>query len=846
MRIRQGSFVTNLTPISAAGAVWRGSLAQNRMRTVLAVLAIALGVALGYAVQLINAAAVNELAQGVQTLSGDADLELRGPRGGFPEAIFPGIARMAGVAVASPVVEVDAKVAGGDAPLKIVGIDVFRGGLIQPGLIAASADRLDSLRPDALFLSPAAARWLAVAAGDTVHVQVGLADVPLRVAGELAGAGKQRFAVMDIAGAQAAFDRLGLLSRIDLRLQPGVDAAGFGERLRRSLPPGLAVLRPETAIAAGASLSRSYRVNLNVLALVALFTGGLLVFSTQAHAVVRRRAQFALLRVLGVTRRRLTILIVAEGALVGAAGSALGLGLGFALAHLAVRWVGADLGSGFFRGVVPTLALEPVALCVFFALCVAAAVAGSFVPALETARASPAHALKAGDEERAYARLRPVAPGLAVVALGAAAAGLPPLAGLPLFGYASIALLLMGTLMLMPRLAVVVLSLLPTPDSPAPRLALAQLRGAPGQVAVSLAAIVASVSLTVSMVIMVASFRDSLDAWLVRILPADLYFRAANGGDTAYLAPDLQAMIAALPGVRRAEFLREQQLLLDPARPRLVLQARTVNPADPARNLPIIGTPIAVAADAPPPVWVTEAAVDLYDFAPGSVITLPISGRTERFTVAGVWRDYGRQQGAIAMERSRYIALTGDRTVTTGALWLADGADRPAVEASLRREIPGGERLETALPTEIRNASLTVFDRTFAVTYALELAAVVIGLIGLSSSFGALVLARRREFGVLRHLGMTRRQIGTMLATEGLAVSAIGLAVGLALGFMISLILIHVVNRQSFHWGMELSLPWPTLLGFGLLLLGLSMLTALVSGRQAMGADVVRAVKDDW
>jgi putative ABC transport system permease protein len=243
---------------------------------------------------------------------------------------------------------------------------------------------------------------------------------------------------------------------------------------------------------------------------------------------------------------------------------------------------------------------------------------------------------------------------------------------------------------------------------------------------------------------------------------------------------------------------------------------------------------------------VSEAAVDLHGFAPGSVVALPIAGALERFTVAGVWRDYGRQQGVVAMERPRYIALTGDRTASTGALWLTEGADRPAIEASIRSEIPGGERLEIALPGEIRAASLTVFDRTFAVTYALELAAVVIGLIGLSSSFGALVLARRREFGVLRHLGMTRRQIGGMLATEGLAVSAIGLAIGLALGFVISLILIHVVNRQSFHWGMELALPWPALAGFGLLLLGLSMLTALVSGRQAMGADVVRAVKDDW
>jgi putative ABC transport system permease protein len=839
--------MTDTFLVSAAGAVFRGSLAQNRMRAVLAVLAIALGVALGYAVQLINQAAINELVQGVQTLAGDADLEVRGPRGGFDESIYPRIARMPEVAVASPVVEVDAKIAGrSDALLRIVGIDAFRAGFIQPDLIAPAADRLDALRPDVVFLSPAARRWLDVKAGDSVNVQVALTDVPLRVAGEVAIGGTSRLAVMDIAGAQAAFDRLGRISRIDLRLAPGVDAAAFGERLGRMLPPGLAVFRPEATVAASASLSRSYRVNLNVLALVALFTGGLLVFSTQAHAVVRRRAQFALLRVLGVTRRRLTALVVAEGALVGIAGSLVGLGAGFALAELAVHWVGADLGSGLFRGVAPALALDPAALAIFFTLGVAAAMLGSLLPALETAHAPPALALKSGDEERAFARLRPVSPGVAMLVLGAVAAALPPVAGLPLFGYAAIALILLGTLMLMPRFAVLALSLLPRPRAPAARFAIAQLQGSPGQVSVSLAAIVASVSLTVSMVIMVASFRDSLDTWLERVLPADMYFRAAAGGDTAYLTPEVQAQIAALPGVRRAEFLREQQLLIDPARPRVVLQARTVDPANAARSLPMIGAPLAVAADAPPPVWVTEAAVDLYGYAMGKVIELPIAGKVGRFTVAGVWRDYGRQQGVIAMERQRYVALTGDRTATNCALWLADGADRLAVQDAIRRGIPGGDRLEIFTPGEIRSFSLRAFDRTFAVTYALELAAVGIGLVGLSSSFGALALARRREFGVLRHLGMTRRQIGAMLATEGLAVSGIGLAVGLALGFAISLILIHVVNRQSFHWGMELALPWAALVAFGTVLLGLSTITALASGRQAMGEDAVRAVKEDW
>ncbi len=342
-----GASIARSVAVTPMTALLRGALAQNRFRTVLAVLAIALGVALGYSVQLINETAVNELAQGVRTLSGDADLEVRGPRSGFDERLYPELARMPEVAVASPVVEVDAKLAARDDSLRIQGLDAFRAVGIQPALIATTADRLDTLRPDALFVSAAAARWLGVATGDVVSFQVGLSERQLRVAGRVAGGGR-RFAVMDIAGAQAGFDRLGRITRVDLRLRPGVDVAAFRRKLGGLLPPGVAAEPPEASVAASASLSRSYRVNLDVLALVALFTGGLLVFSTQALSVVRRRAQFALLRVLGMSRRRLVASIAAEGALVGGAGSLAGLALGYAFAHVAVRTIGADLGSGYF------------------------------------------------------------------------------------------------------------------------------------------------------------------------------------------------------------------------------------------------------------------------------------------------------------------------------------------------------------------------------------------------------------------------------------------------------------------------------------------------------------------
>jgi putative ABC transport system permease protein len=675
---------------------------------------------------------------------------------------------------------------------------------------------------------------------------VGLAEVSLRVAGLLRGSGRERLGVMDIAAAQLALGRMGSISRLDIRARAGADIGSLQARLQAVLPPGLVVERPDNDVQRNASLSRSYRVNLNVLALVALFTGGFLVFSAQALSVVRRRAQLALLRVLGLTRGGLVRMLLAEGALIGAAGAAIGLVAGYLMAAGVLARFGADLGAGQFRGLHPDLHAEPWASALFFTLGVLVAVAGSLSAALEAARAAPAQALKAGDEQTAFARLQPAWPGLALILLGVICTAPGPVGGIPVFGYVAIALLLVGTLALMPRLATGVFGMLPRPRGAGAQLALAQLQGAPGQAAVSLAAIVASFSLMVAMAIMVASFRVSLDAWLDQVLPADLYLRTGVGGDTAFLSPQDEARIARLPGVRRAEFLRFQQLLLDPGKPRVALLARSLEREDAAARLPLVGDAMLPRTGDPPPLWASEAMVDLYGYAVGRVVELPLAGKLQRFTVAGIWRDYARQHGSVIIERNLYIAYSGDRNANDAALFLAPGADPAAIERAIRSSVPGAANLEFGSPGAIRARSLNVFDRTFAVTYALEAVAVLIGLFGLSSSFGALVLARSREFGMLRHVGMTRRQIGAMLASEGALVSALGLALGLALGWVISLVLIHVVNRQSFHWSMELHSPWGLLALLAAVLLVFATLTALASGRRALGVDVVRAVREDW
>lgn len=836
-----------------------GEWRAQPVRAIMAVAAIAIGVAMGFAIHLVNAAAFNEFSAATRSLSGEADLQVAGAEPFIDESIYPLLAMRDGVAAASPVLQVQATVPGREQPLRLVGIDALRAGEVSPALVgmAAAGRLLDAVADDTVFLSPAALEWLGVKEGGTLVLRSGTADVRLRVAGTLAQSrAGQRLAVMDIAGLQWRFGQLGKLSRVDLKLSPGVDRDAFRRTLAADLESRAAGVLQVTAPGGAeqssrtASMSRAYRVNLTVLALVALFTGAFLVFSTQALSVVRRRGQFALLRVLGMERGTLLRQVLAEGASMGIAGSALGIALGYALAAAVLHFFGGDLGGGYFPGVRPRAHFTPVAAVVFFALGTGVAILGCLVPASEAARAAPAAALKAGAGDASLGRLARTWPGLVLVGIALVLLFLPPVAGLPLFAYFAIALMLIGSIGLMPRVAAVVFQSLEKRarrrhrHPPVLALALARLANASGQASIALGGVLASFSLMVAMAIMVDSFRLSVDDWLAQVLPADVYIDSAPGGDTAALGPEEQAALATLPGVKRADFLRILPLSLDPARPPVALLARGVDAREPGQIMPLVGEPLPVPSGARP-AWVSEAMLDLYGVRPGQQLALPLGGAVHRFFVAGVWRDYARQSGAIQVRREDYIAITGDRKASDAAVWLAPGATAAQVRARIEK-LPFGPRLKLSEPGEIREISLAIFDRSFAITYLLEAIAIGIGMAGVAATFSAQALARSREFGMLRHVGVTRAQVLGILALEGGALAGLGIACGFALGFVISLVLVFIVNPQSFHWTMQLHLPWPLLASVAAALLLASVATALVSGRYALSGAPVRAVREDW
>jgi putative ABC transport system permease protein len=255
-----------------------------------------------------------------------------------------------------------------------------------------------------------------------------------------------------------------------------------------------------------------------------------------------------------------------------------------------------------------------------------------------------------------------------------------------------------------------------------------------------------------------------------------------------------------------------------------------------------------------PSAWISEAVHDLYGYEPGAVIELPLGGRRRRFTVAGIWRDYARTSGAIVITRPAYIEATQDAAANEGSVWLKSGSSAASVESALRQALarhastvsPAAASFEILTSTALRERSLRIFDRAFAITYALEAVAVLIGLMGVSFAASSTALARRAEFGMLRHLGMLRRQVIAMLASEGVLMSSFGVVYGLLLGGALSLVLVFVVNRQSFNWSIDFAVPLWQLALLSVTLIAAAAVTAVWSGRSAMSQEAVRAVREDW
>ena len=819
-----------------------------------AVLAVMLGVALAFSVHLINASALSEFAQAARTVGGQSDLEVRAPQGRLDENLYPLIAQAPAVAAASPVLELatHALVDGQKINLRVLGMDALRLVHTTPALMPqpdTRDDRFALFAPAQLFLNASARQRLG---SGTVRLQSGSQLLEVRVAGSIAGGGPP-LAVMDLGAAQDLFGPG--LSRVDVRLQPGSDRSQALAQWQASgpWPAQLLVAEPADAASRVSQLSRAYRVNLTVLALVALFTGAFLVFSVLWLSVAKRAPQLALLGVLGLSGAERLRWVLAESLVLGLVGSIAGIALGTGLAALGLQLLGGDLGGGYFPGTEPRLQWSTAAALAYGALGVLAAGVGGWWPARAAQTLPPAQTLKGLG--LASGGKRHLGWALGLLATSGLLAALPPIAGMALAAYAAVALMLIGGIAALPGLIEL---LYPAGkrllgQRLLPLLAIERAGRVRESASVAVSGVVAALSLAVALTVMVSSFRISVSQWLDSVLPADLYLRSSAStaaADTVYFEPALINAMRQLPGVARIDTLRVSQLGLDPALPPISLIARDLS--EPRLSLPLIGEPLPT-----PPgqmaVYVSEAVVELYGARVGEPferLNTALSGaQAPQFFVAGIWRDYARQFGAIMIDQRDHQRISGDTRINDLAVWLAPGQDAAAVQQGLGQLLQSqghAQSVEMASSAQIRALSLRIFDRSFAVTYWLQAVAIGIGLFGVAASFSAQVLARRKEFGLLAHLGLTRGQVLAVVAGEGLAWTAAGALAGLLLGLGVSVVLVHVINPQSFRWTMELHIPLLRLLGLALAVMLAGTLTAWLAGRAAADRDAVLAVKEDW
>jgi putative ABC transport system permease protein len=829
-------------------------LRREAFRVTVSVLGVALGVAVPVAIRLANESVLSAFARGVDAVAGRAGLTVHAGELGVPEELFSLLRADPAVAHASPLIQVLAPVQGiAGEFLLVLGVDLLSERSFRDYRLADPPPGLDPLallvEPDAILVAARFAEAHGLAAGGRLTLLTPAGPRPFRIRGLLTAEGPAvaldgRLALLDIATAQVAFQKLGRLDRVDLLLKPGADPAVVAARLRARLPAGLAVERPAARTAQVEEMLASFRLNLTVLSLIALLTGCFLVYNTMGIAVLRRRRSLGVLRALGFSRRQVATLVVGEAALLGAAGGLLGTLAGGALSRAAVVAMARTVSQlyAFVRPEPPALTAGTVVLGLLAGL--VAALLAAVGPARLAVAVSPREAMTSAPLLRRPRTAAAAAGGVALLGLGLLLARPGPIGTPPVGGYLAALAVVLGGALLTPALLLalaaagrILLPALPVPAS----LALLSLRRAVRRNAVAASAMMVGLAMLVSVSTMIRSFRATVEAWIgqsVRadfvLSPAGRYLKGADGRLPASLLQTLAAVegVEALDPFRgiRVEDGRGGRFLL--ASGDFAVHARY------GRLLMVDGDAPAIlrAAREAGAVVISETFALRYGVRVGEQISLPTPRGPVPVPVAGIFYDYTTEGGLVVMDRSLFTRLIGDPFLSSIGIYLTPDADPGVVRRRILTAVPGREDLLLLANRALKARVLEIFDQTFAITYALEFIALLVAALGILNAQMAAVLERQRELGILRALGLSRRQVlATVLAEAGLlgiAANLLGAAVGLAL----SMILIYVINFQSFGWSIQFHFPTREMVQ----VTALALATALAAG--ALPASVAAAL----
>jgi len=829
---------------------------RERGRSTLILAAVALGVAVVLAIDLASGAAAGSFHSSMETLSGDNDLEVTAT-GGVPENIVGNLDTLPYRLRVSPRIEDHASVGDGGETVPLIGIDLvaeannYTGGRVQQSWDWGSLQHIND--PDAIWVTSGLGKHL----GDHLSLLINDVNRDYIVRGlipDSAQMGTDAIA-MDIGAAQMATGKTGRVDRILLKLPEGSDLDVWQGKLRAFVGNGLEVQPQGSQTAANRKMLSAFRWNLRVLSYIAVLVGAFLIYNTISVSVVRRRPQIGTVRALGASRNAVLLAFLLEAAIYGVVGSLLALPLGRLLASGAVRLLSVTVDALYISSRPGVMTLSFASLALAFLVGIGVTLASALSPALEASRVPPTEAMSRGAREYAIRveRKRDLLLASLTAALAIAAAQAPPIAGKPLFGYLSALLLIASCALAVPTLVGGVMSttsnLLQRLGGVEALLASRSLAGSLRRTSVLVCALATAIAMMTSVAIMVGSFRQTVISWMDTQLPADLYLRPAGSPSAdrhPTIAPEFAEQLGTLPGVAYVSRFRAYEIEYE-GLPLTVASVETNIPRYDQTSGFVSGrAPEAVLKELAEPgtAMVSEPFTVKHHVKAGDVLSLPMGSQTAKLRIVDVFYDYANERGYVILSRQNMLSYLHDPAASNLAVYVKPGTDLEAVRSAIQRAASHRDVLIFS-NGQLRHEAIRIFDQTFAITYALEAISVMVAVMGIAGALMSIVFDRRREFGLLQYLGATARQIRKLILMEAGLIGLLSNIAGLLLGIGLSLILIFVINKQSFGWTIRFHWPIGVLVGALAIVYTATVLAGLYPARVAQSLSPIEVVHED-
>jgi putative ABC transport system permease protein len=762
--------------------------------------------------------------------------------------------------------------------LQVLGVDVLRDRafrryhLIRTGDRAADPSPREFLLlladPDSIILTEAFAARRGLSIGSRLALTMGDRRREFKVRGLLVSEGPARalqgnFALMDIAAAQLAFNRLGLLDRVDVKLKRGLAVDKSEAEIAGRLPPALVVTRPDTSYSEVEKMIAAFHFNLGALGSIALIVGLFLIYNTISISVITRREEVGTLRAVGVSRRTVLALFLGEALLLATVGTVIGLGLGRLMANFAVRATATTVQTFYISSTATqTIAATSLGLSeivIAFALALTLSLVAAAVPALEAARVRPIEAMRGAErlEKTFKPSMKFLSISLALFAAGYLLTRLDAVGGLPVFGYGAALALMFGGAFLAPNAlwltclgAGRMIGLVFRAVRVEARLASANLRSAIPRVSISVAALAVSLAMTVAISIMIGSFRETVAYWVDQTMVADIYARPMARTAMNFageISEEAIALVKQDPQVAAVDPFATEQISYQG-------DSLTVGAGDFSTLLKhgrlLYKSPHdarermrgAIGRDA---VTVNESFALRYKKREGDRVELMTAAGARQFEIVAVFYDYSNSRGVVVMDRATFGQYFPYARPGSISVYLRPGADAAEVNERLGREVGSRDQIFFITNGGVRREVMKIFDSTFAITYALEVIAITVAGLGVISTLITLILERRGEIAVLGFLGATRAQVRRMVVIEALLIGGVSQVIGVIIGLMLSLVLVYVINVQSFGWTIQFHFPLGFIIQSTLLIMAVTAVAGLYPAARAAKVEAVRFARQE-